>query len=718
MDQRVALYARVSTARQEQERTIESQIEAIEKSAAATGLRIDADRRYIDEGFSGSRLDRPALDALRDAAADGLLDRVFIYCPDRLARSYVHQQVVLEELQKRAVQVSFVERPVGERPEDRLLVQMQGVIAEYERAKIIERTRRGRLHKVRTGQMLPYSAAPPYGYAVVRSPGANALLVINEVEAHTVRAMYRWVLDEGLSTRQVAKRLNSMAIRPRRAKVWTASVVSTVLKNPAYTGTAVYGRCEPAEPKRPRKPGTYRKNAKSSYVVRPQAQWIHVPIPALITLQDQEAVRARLAKNKFVSKRNVKHEYLLRTLAVCGECGRKMSCTSKHGRRKRYEYSYYGCERLDPVDTGRVTPCNGGRIQAGELDKVVWDAVTTWIQSPQMLQQEIVAWQSSRAAAAGLADELAKLDGALRHLTQQMERLLDAYQHGAMQVEELRARRERIDASISAAKLRREELSAQKMDSTRLDKLSTDLMAFANSLRDGLGTLDFAGRQRLVQLLIERVVVTGEKLTIEHAIPLSGRFCHLRQREVGEVQNESVVERDGVEIRPNNGEVDVLDGFDGLELDDELIVHNEVQSVKANFDAAIGDRHGELSLECETAGLQLDAKSVFVDLFDEAWAQGSVDGDGRADNVFTQRLMLKFHPATYPFLDSWVPARSFCLFLGHAIFPTELALRWMMLLRYRDDSPQTSAAILRRRRVVWRLGARAGDVDGSGATQG
>lgn len=236
MTERAALYARVSTARQEQEKTVASQVEALTQAANAQGLSIPQEHQYIDEGFSGSRLDRPGLDRLRDAAADGLIDVALIYCPDRLARSYVHQQVVLEELQKRGVRVHFVEHPVGERAEDRLLVQMQGVIAEYERAKILERTRRGRMHKVRSGQMLPFSTAP-FGYTIFRSREVpQGVVVVNEIEAEYVRAMYRWVLEEHLSARQVAKRLNAQGLRPRRARLWLASSTHVVLTNPAYTG--------------------------------------------------------------------------------------------------------------------------------------------------------------------------------------------------------------------------------------------------------------------------------------------------------------------------------------------------------------------------------------------------------------------------------------------------------------------------------------------------
>jgi len=134
MTQRAAIYARVSTAQQEQERTEASQVVALEEAAGAMGLTVAEAHRYIDDGVSGSRLDRPGLDALRDAAADGLIDLMLVYAPDRLARNYVHQHVLIEELEKHGVAVHFVERPIGDRAEDRLLVQMQGVIAEYERA--------------------------------------------------------------------------------------------------------------------------------------------------------------------------------------------------------------------------------------------------------------------------------------------------------------------------------------------------------------------------------------------------------------------------------------------------------------------------------------------------------------------------------------------------------------------------------------------------------
>jgi site-specific DNA recombinase len=526
MTKRAALYARVSTARQEQERTIESQVEALERAAAAKQQSIPNHRRYIDEGFSGSRLDRPGLDALRDAAADALIDEVFVYCPDRLARKFVHQHVLLEELAKRDVSVHFVERPISERAEDQLLVQMQGVIAEYERAKIVERTRRGKLHKLRTGQILPFGASAPYGYAIARTgEPPRRTVVIDDIEAAHVRAMFRWVLEEDLSARAVAKRLNALGIRPRRAAVWTQGSVWKMLTNPAYIGQATYNRWEPVEPKRPKKPGAYRRLAKSSSRMRPQDQWLYVPIPALVEARMQNELRIRLTKHKLNSPRNAQHPYLLRTLVVCGECGWRMECSHQHHKSTPYEYFYYNCRHVDPLETGRERKCSAKRVRRDELDAVVWDAIVNWIQTPRMLMEEVVAWRTQRSGKEQSIRDRAQLEGASRRLGLQVERLVDAYQRGALSVEELKARREKVEADRAAIRARLEELAAQELDRSRLDHLGDDLEAFAATLRGGIAGLDFAGRQHLVRLLIERVVVTGDHVAIEHAIPLSGRFC-------------------------------------------------------------------------------------------------------------------------------------------------------------------------------------------------
>jgi site-specific DNA recombinase len=530
---RAAFYARVSTARQEQEQTIASQVAALETAAGALGLHVPADRRYVDDGVSGSRLDRPGLDELRDAAADGLIDVVLIHCPDRLARNFVYQQVVLEELSKRGVDVHFVERPIGERPEDRLLVQMQGVIAEYERAKIVERTRRGRLHKVRTGHLLPFTT-PPYGYAILRTPESpQGMVVVDEVQAEHVRAMYRWVLEENLSTRQIATRLNERGVGAQRKPFWVASSVQHVLKNPAYTGRAYFGKTEPAEPIKPMKPGGYRKVLKSSHVRRPRTQWMEVRIPTIIDDNLQTQVHACLKRHAHFSPRNTKREYLLKGLIKCGLCGLGMEAAYKRFKgRYDYEYYWYHCRgRRTAVNTGRDCKCTTKNVRANELDRIVWETIVSWLRSPTMLREEVTSWRATRTSSSSLAREQVRLQAAQRQIERQIERLLDAYQRGAINLDELKARRERLEAMRADADARHQVLHAEALNQARVDRVGDDLTAFAATLQKGLNNMDFGERQRLVRLLVERVVIRDDRLTIEHAVPLSGRFSGLRPSE-------------------------------------------------------------------------------------------------------------------------------------------------------------------------------------------
>ena len=158
----VALYPRVSTERQEREQTIASQLTALRSWVAEHGHEVHPDHIYCDEGWSGARLDRPALDRLRDAAHDGAFAMVAVWSPDRLARKYAYQVLLLEEFRRVGCEVIFLQHPLSDDPNDQLLLQIQGAMAEYERALLQDRFRRGRQQKIRAGYYL--SSKPPYGY--------------------------------------------------------------------------------------------------------------------------------------------------------------------------------------------------------------------------------------------------------------------------------------------------------------------------------------------------------------------------------------------------------------------------------------------------------------------------------------------------------------------------------------------------------------------------
>src|SRR5437667_5384636 len=164
--QGAAIYARVSSERQAQAHTIESQVAELREKVTADGLELIEELEYIDEGYSGSTLVRPGLERLRDMVAGGMVDRLYVHSPDRLARRYAYQVLLVDEIRRSGVEVIFLNRELSQTPEDDLLLQVQGMIAEYERAKIIERNRRGKRHAARLGSVNALSCAP-YGYRYV-----------------------------------------------------------------------------------------------------------------------------------------------------------------------------------------------------------------------------------------------------------------------------------------------------------------------------------------------------------------------------------------------------------------------------------------------------------------------------------------------------------------------------------------------------------------------
>ena len=238
---RAAIYARVSSHRQQKQSTIRSQVAQLRSRVEQEGHQLLDEHILLDDGYSGSYLDRPALDRLRDLVRERAIDAVYIHSPDRLARRYVHQVILMEELERFGCKTIFLEHTPSKDPDSQLLVQIQGVIAEYERAKIAERLRRGKLYHSRQGAVVSWKA--PYGYSYVRYDGERGRWEINKNEAPLIRELFGWVRDEGISVRQATKRLTASPWKPRGGReVWTTSSVRQILTNEAYYGVSYYNR--------------------------------------------------------------------------------------------------------------------------------------------------------------------------------------------------------------------------------------------------------------------------------------------------------------------------------------------------------------------------------------------------------------------------------------------------------------------------------------------
>ena len=249
----VAIYARVSSEQQAETHTIASQVAALRERVAADDLAVSEAMQFLDEGYSGATLVRPALERLRDVITAGSVDRLYVHSPDRLARKYAYQVLLVDEFRRAGVEVVFLNRALGQSPEDDLLLQVQGMIAEDERAKIIERHRRGKRHAAQIGAVNVLSGAP-YGYRYVTKyeGGGQARYEIIPDEARVVRQVFAWVGRDRLTIGEVCRRLTQAGEVPRTSRtVWDRSVVWGILKNPAYQGAAAFGKTR-QEPLRPR----------------------------------------------------------------------------------------------------------------------------------------------------------------------------------------------------------------------------------------------------------------------------------------------------------------------------------------------------------------------------------------------------------------------------------------------------------------------------------
>jgi site-specific DNA recombinase len=519
---RAALYARVSTERQERYQTIDSQLTALRAWAVAHGHALADEHVFRDEGYSGSRLDRPGLDALRDAVRDGAVAIVAVLTPDRLARKYAYQVLLLEEFRRAGVEVAFLQHPISDDPNDPLLLQIQGAIAEYERAVLGERFRRGKLQKARDGQYLGGRA--PYGYRYVpRHDAMPGHLVIDEQEADLVRMLYGWLIDEQMTLRQLLKRLNTGPYLPRSGRhAWSPSTVHHILADPVYAGTAYANRYAYVAAAKPRSRRSSRSGEATCRRLKPREQWIAISVPALVNCETWDRAQAQLARNARLSFRNnSKHDYLLRCLLTCEMCGLAMFGVTRPASAHKPARQYYECRGQDCILSARTAACPSRAVKADEIETSVWQHVTGMLTDPDRLLAQfdhMVATTEAGTAREQAAEQ--QLRARLDRLARADKRLLDAYQAGAVSLAELSERRHRLAEECHALERQQEERTRLRQHELQRAAVRTNLVAFCTRIRSRLAEASFADKQAILQLVIERIIVGDGRLEIRHVIPL------------------------------------------------------------------------------------------------------------------------------------------------------------------------------------------------------
>ena len=517
-----AIYARVSSEQQREENTIASQTASLIEFASSHDLEVPGEWVVEDEGYSGATLERPGLERVRDLAAEGQIQVVLAYAPDRLSRKYAYQILLIEEFARHGVETLFVKSPQGDSAEDQLLVQFQGMIAEYERAQILERSRRGKRHRAHSGEISVMSGAP-YGYRYIRQTDeAPAAYIVDEAEAHVVRRAYEMYTVEGLSIGEITRRLNAESIPPRKSGRWERSVVWGVLRNSAYRGVACFGKTRVSGRTRVMRPQRRRGVTTPSTTAgheRPREEWIEIPVPALITEESFARAQELLRENKVRSRRRTIAPSVVQGLVSCAKCGYAFSRTSTQTSARKIHY--YKCIGSDSWRKLGGPVCDNRRFVRQELlDQIVWAEVIRLLQEPALIQQEL----DRRLAAARSSDPTRKheqnLQRELIHVGKGIERLVNAYQEGLLSIEQLRGRMPALRQREQTLRAELQAIADQTNDRAAFLRLAETLTAFLARLRSAAETLSVTERQRIVRLLVKDVLVGEDTITIRHSIPI------------------------------------------------------------------------------------------------------------------------------------------------------------------------------------------------------
>lgn len=498
---RAAIYARVSTEDQAKHGySLDEQREACTRRARELGAAEILE--CVDDGYSGSILDRPGLEQLREAVREKAIDLVVIRDPDRLSRKLTYQLLLTDEIEKAGIRLEFLDFTWQDTPEGRLFYSIRGAIAEYEKEKIKERSLRGKRQKARQGGIatVPHQA---YGYTYNRE---TKTLEINPAEAEIVRRIFDLFLNQGLGTDRIARLLAAEGIPTKHAQVkgqdgtlrpagWHRATVIRILRNEMYCGRYHQMRWN-------------SERAPLHAVERPRDEWITVDCPAIIDRMTWERAQEQIAKNRDYRGRNVRREYLLRGLLYCGLCGRRLS-----GGSWRQHFVYYSCGGKRPgshrAGEKRVV-CPTKYHRAADLERAVWSRLVEFLRRPEAYLAELKACQERGEEARALEGRLAEIREKLEALRQHKLQLISFRKDGLLSPEELARVLADDNKMIQALEEERAALEARISAGYLAEAEAKGIKEYAQRLAKRADNLSFQERRHLVNLLVKCIVVGAD----------------------------------------------------------------------------------------------------------------------------------------------------------------------------------------------------------------
>lgn len=525
----IAIYARVSTGQQAAEGTsLDLQIELCSKKARALGVDNPVIKIYREKGFSGEDIIRPAIEELRRDVKKGLITHVICTHPDRLSRDLTDKLVVCKEFQKYGSELIFVDTDYQNTPEGLLFFNMLSVIAQYELDLIRKRTSRGRIKAVRDHKRIMPMRTAPYGYDLVAGK-----LLVNRKEARIVRQIYEWYVFERISMREIGDRLYRMGALPKRGEsaCWNASSIRRVLTSEIYIGTYYYNRR-----KVKKVPGekTDSGNPRKSCEYRDRSEWIEVEVPAIVGREIYRMAQETKLKNMKVLGKNVKREYLLKSLIRCGHCGRiwqAVAFPGKPGNSGRKEYQCYRCAGKSPRRYGGGVPkCEAsGTIEAKMLDSYVWGIITGIVLDPETFTADLKSYLSSDSP---------RLVKTIREIKKQMDqkgkekgKIIMMYRKDLVDEKEMTSQvRKIVEEEVQLqAELTRSLALLQGKQKLKFNESIMDIAAAIHDAveRDKRGepVIEFKIRRLIVEMLIDQIIIEfrGDNVILQY----NGALNHL-----------------------------------------------------------------------------------------------------------------------------------------------------------------------------------------------
>jgi len=528
MSKNAIIYARVSTDEQTKGYSLSTQIDASKSYAIERGYTL---LETFSEDYSGASMDRPILNEIRDFIEREDVDVMIVYDVDRLARKSIYQALIEEEFLREGVVIEFVIGQYENNDEGRLQKQIRASIAEYEKAKILERSKRGKRGKAKSGYVLAGSR-PPFGYRVVSEPH-KSWFEIDEEEAEVVRSIFSWYLHgEGggtpLSMNAIAVKLTKMGILTRGDKkahvykkhgrgVWAAATVRAILKNETYTGTWYFGKTKMVEDGKQRK--LKPKCGLGKQVPRSRDEWIGVPVPAIIDKESYKLVMKKVKKNIEQAKRSLKHKYLFGRRLRCAKC----NYTYKGRTSRKNQYYYCGGTEQKPIKL-----CDARPFKGKDVDRVIWEWLVNLIKDPRAVMEGLQESQNdSTQENKILIERLEMIENQIEGQDIQLTKLLDLYLTGDFPRDVLAERKTHLEKNLANLRKEHQELSATLEDIALTDSQIDEIQEYCDSIRDRLNTASFDEKRQLIDLFD----VNG-KLAIENKVKVIHITCLLNPRPV------------------------------------------------------------------------------------------------------------------------------------------------------------------------------------------